>query len=307
MKKIVCLLCAAAFLLAGCNKKRPDELPPAQPATIKVGNTIAPAECYDYFKSQMAIDTGSTVTSETVVNDAAKQVELMTKSIAVSEAMNLPIIEEYRDFLVQIVTSYGSEEAYKTEMKMTDEIFEFYTYAFVCQLKLSEQYKLDNGITADKEDEMFKTFFLRTKNLFLSTEGKTDEEKASLKSKLDNLLLEAQGGADFDTLIAENSDDKSYVYNPDGVIFTAGEAIQEFHSAASGIEPGQFTTLETESGYHIIQRLAIDETPELYEKFKKENIQKINSFMIDPEAFKEYLNTKTEQLGLQVVYTSEQE
>ena len=34
---------------------------------------------------------------------------------------------------------------------------------------------------------------------------------------------------------------------------------------------------------------------------------KINNMLIDPESFKEYLNTKTEQLGLQVVYTSEQE
>ena len=306
MKKIICLLCTASFLLAGCNK-RPDELPPAQPSTIKVGDTIAPAECYDYYKSQFAIETGSTVTSETVVSDAAQQVELMTKSIAVGEAMNLPIIEEYRDHLTQIITSYGSEEAYKSEMKMSDEIYEFSTYAYVHQLKLSEQYKLDNGITADTENEMFKTFFLRTKNLFLSTEGKTDEEKTALKSKLDELFLKAQNGADFDTLIAENSDDKSYAYNPDGVIFTAGEAIQEFYTAASGIEPGQFTTLETASGYHIIQRLAIDETPELFEKFKKENMPKINNMLIDPESFKEYLNTKTEQLGLQVVYTSEQE
>lgn len=75
---------------------------------------------------------------------------------------------------------------------------------------------------------------------------------------------QVQNGKDFDLLIQEYSEDPGCAKNPDGYIFTDGQMIIEFENAVKSIDIGEFTTCKSDYGYHIIQRLALDEIPELF-------------------------------------------
>ena len=119
--------------------------------------------------------------------------------------------------------------------------------------------------------EQFTNSYWRAKHVLISTEGKTDEQKAEAKSLAADILARAQAGEDFDALVSEYSEDPGSKAKPDGYVFTTGTMVKEFEEGTKNTPIGQFTLVETTFGFHVIQRLALDETPELYEKFYEES------------------------------------
>ena len=69
----------------------------------------------------------------------------------------------------------------------------------------------------------------------------------------------AQEGANFDELVKEHSQDPGSATSPDGYVFTDGQMVPEFENGTKSIKPGEFTLVKSDFGYHVIQRLALDE------------------------------------------------
>ena len=147
--------------------------------------------------------------------------------------------------------------------------------------------------------------FLRAKHVLIMTQDQTTGEPldeagmAEAKAKADDVLAQAQSGANFDTLISQFGEDPGMESNPDGYIFTDGEMVTEFEDAVKSIQPGEITMCETSYGYHIIQRLALDETPEKYSEFFEDNKSAAkNAAKMAKE--EDAMQAKAEELGIQV-------
>ena len=67
-----------------------------------------------------------------------------------------------------------------------------------------------------------------------------------------------QNGADFDELIKQYGQDPGTEVYPDGYVFTKGEMVEEFETAAFELaENGISDVVETTYGYHVLLRLPI--------------------------------------------------
>jgi len=89
----------------------------------------------------------------------------------------------------------------------------------------------------------------------------SDEEKAKAKEKLQGILKEARGGADFAELAKAHSECPSAPQGGDLGYFARGQMVKPFEDAAFNMEPGQISDIvETQFGYHII--LVEDRKPE---------------------------------------------
>jgi len=81
--------------------------------------------------------------------------------------------------------------------------------------------------------------------------------------------------------------------------------VPEFQQGVSQINIGDFNCVETSYGYHIVQRLALDETPELFEKFFAEAEEEINRTLVET-IFDTFIDNKVAELNIQISdYTGE--
>lgn len=110
------------------------------------------------------------------------------------------------------------------------------------------------------------------KHILLSTmnddqTAMSDEEKAAVKAEAEALLAQIRAAADpaaeFDKVMNERSDDgrdaDGNLYAPDGYLSYSGQMVPEFEKAALALQVGEISDLvETEYGYHIIERLSAD-------------------------------------------------
>jgi len=83
----------------------------------------------------------------------------------------------------------------------------------------------------------------------------SDGAKDIARAKADSLRTEIQGGADFEALATEHSDDRGSAANGGDLgWFRRGAMVRAFEDAAFGLFDGQVSeVVETEFGYHIIK------------------------------------------------------
>ena len=93
---------------------------------------------------------------------------------------------------------------------------------------------------------------VRASHILLKTEGKDD---AAVKTKAEELLKQAKGGADFAELAKKNSEDDASAKNGGDLdYFGKGRMVPEFDAAVFAMQPGRISDLvKTQYGYHIIK------------------------------------------------------
>lgn len=296
MKKILCILSACTLLFSGCSIKKD--------IAMKVGDVDVKTEYVEYFEKSMNNQSSGTVTDE-VKAAAAKQAEELAKYIAIGHAENLDITDKYNQYIESLKSQLGDDfDKFKKEHNISDDLFDFINYASVYNQALRENCEKENNINEQSADDYFKSHFWRAKHLLLMTKddsGKSvsDDKKKEIKAKIDDLYKQAKNGADFDKLIQEYNQDPGVKSNPDGYVFTDGEMVPEFQNGVSSINVGEYNLVETSYGYHIVKRLALDETPELYKKFKEENTSKISNAIVG-DVFDKYIDDKMDSLKITV-------
>ncbi len=111
-------------------------------------------------------------------------------------------------------------------------------------------------------------------------ENATKEQKAAVKSQIDDIYKQIKQGGDFATLAIDKSDDKASA-NMGGVMkeFGVGRMVEAFENTAFGMKKnGEISEpIETPYGWHILQ--LIDKRP--VDSFDKAKAEIINRFVYD--------------------------
>jgi peptidyl-prolyl cis-trans isomerase C len=93
------------------------------------------------------------------------------------------------------------------------------------------------------------------RHILIMTQGKSDEEKAAARTKIEDILTQAKAGADFAELARLHSEDPGSKENG-GLYqdFSRGQMVKPFEDAAFTIPVGEISgVVETEYGYHILK------------------------------------------------------
>ncbi|MBN1560675.1 peptidylprolyl isomerase [candidate division KSB1 bacterium] len=117
---------------------------------------------------------------------------------------------------------------------------------------------LDNHIQIT-EEEMQSAYAedksATVRHILFRTRGKSDEEKAEIKKKAEEILARAQAGEDFAALATEYTEDPGSKENG-GLYedFPRGQMVEAFDEASFTLPVGSISDLvETPHGYHIIK------------------------------------------------------
>lgn len=93
------------------------------------------------------------------------------------------------------------------------------------------------------------------RHILLLTQGKNDQEKADLRTKMEGILTRAKAGEDFAALAKEFSEDPGSRDNG-GLYedFGRGQMVKPFEDASFSVPVGEISDIvETTYGYHIVQ------------------------------------------------------
>ena len=263
--KIIAPILAALLALTGCSATPNTE----SKTVMTVGDVSVPAGIYEFYLNSYM---GAFATEE-AGKIALEQCKNNFLTVALAHSMNVELDAQSQDsmdsYKQRVIDSYkdqdGGYKGFLKENKLTDADVDmlisvsYYTEALRSKLEPVEY------TDADKQ-QFFNDNYRRAKHILITVdEDMNDEEKEAAKTKAEELLGRAQGGEDFDALVAEYSEDPGSQTNPDGYFFTDNEMVQEFQDGVDSIQPGEFTLVQTTYGYHVIQRLPLDDNAELYQ------------------------------------------
>jgi len=158
-------------------------------------------------------------------------------------------------------------------MYMTEDIYRYVTATGLLYNNIFSYYLGENGAKVTDADVeafaadngLYKAKHILLKTVDDSNQALDDETKAAKKQTAEQLLAElkavpaAELETRFDEMIGEYSEDLGSAYYPDGYYFGPGQAVSAFETATNALEAGQMSGIvESEYGYHIILRCAID-------------------------------------------------
>ncbi len=137
------------------------------------------------------------------------------------------------------------------------------------------------------EDDLRKAYEQETagdktasvRHILIMTQGKSDQEKAAARAKIEDILAKAKAGADFAELAKQYTEDTGSKDNG-GLYedFPRGRMVKPFEDAAFSVPVGEFSgVVETTFGYHILKvidrkketRTFEEVRPELESRLKK--------------------------------------
>lgn len=243
------------------------------------------------------------------IDTAVEYIKSAYLNMEVAEAWGLSLTEEeektVKSNLISVRSNFGSKSDFDKMLKeygVKEDFISNMLKESLYEGKISGAVDIP-AATDEETKEFFKENFLRAKHILLTTSDMaTGEEynKEEILEKANQVLAMAQEGADFDGLIAEYNEDPGMASNSNGYIFTDGQMVSEFEEMTKSLEMGGIGMCETDYGYHIILRLPLDETPELFEEFYNNNKSAVAE-AISASRKEEALNKKAEEYGIEVV------
>jgi peptidyl-prolyl cis-trans isomerase D len=98
---------------------------------------------------------------------------------------------------------------------------------------------------------------VKVRHILLKTTEKSEEEKAKIKAKAEDLLKQLKNGADFAALAKAHSEDAGTKENGGDLGWiTRGQTVENFEKTAFALKPNELSgVITTEYGYHILQVL----------------------------------------------------
>ncbi|MGI6029591.1 MAG: peptidylprolyl isomerase [Candidatus Heteroscillospira sp.] len=187
----------------------------------------------------------------------------------------LAAIEDQLQQDIASVSADGTEEGLNEYLESIYTNRETYDYVNRVAMLYGESAVYFCGEGGEKltEDEVLsfadQSGLMAAKHILLSTmaeDGTThlsDDEKAEKLALAKELIERIDAGEDFDTLMAEYSEDPGSAAYPMGYCFATGEMVTEFEQAVTGLEVNEYTTEPVESsyGYHIVKKIPF--TPDM--------------------------------------------
>lgn len=269
--KTAAAVIAGALILTGCGanngggEQKTEQTIPTDNVVMTVGTESVSGGIFTLFFNLYNGQMNDTARAK---DRALEECEMGFKRIAVAKAMGIELDDEAQknmeDDKNQVKESYGDKyESFLEKNGLTEADIDtmvgmgYYTDALKAKLDMGE-------LTDDEKRDYFKNHYLRAKHVLISIDDDTDD--AAAKAKAEEVLAKAKAGENFDELVKEYGEDPGMESNPDGYVFTDGTMVQEFEDGTKSIQPGEFTLVKTSYGYHVIQRLDLEESPEYFEE-----------------------------------------
>lgn len=304
--KIAAAVMAGAMLLTGCganNDQEPEKVSPAGKVVMTVGSEEASGGIFTLFFNSYNFQVND---PERAKDMALNEVEMGFRRIAVAKAMGVEFDDETKAEIEndknQVKASYGDDyEPFLEENGLTEDDIDtiismgYYTDELKAKMETGE-------LTEDEKREYFKNHYLRAKHVLITVDDDTDD--ATAKAKAEEVLEKAKNGEDFDALIKEYGEDPGMAGSPEGYVFTDGTMVQEFEDGTKSIQPGELTLVKTSYGYHVIQRLDLEESTEYFARAYNSVVDEIDSVAANG-LFEEQLEKWVEEYGITVTVHDE--
>lgn len=141
--------------------------------------------------------------------------------------------------------------------------------------------------------------FLRAKHVLVNFEDHSKEEALAIANEV---VTKARSGEDFDALVKQYGEDPGMENSPEGYYFTEGKMVDEFYQGTKALETDAVSEpIESQFGYHVIQRLAVDKDKLLKEVTSGGDI----SSYAGTDMLEEFDGMVTSEVsGLKIEYTS---
>lgn len=200
------------------------------------------------------IDTLEKYTRETLVE--VYSIRSLAKENGVEPNVK-QVSEEIKGFK-EGLTSEQFNEGLAT-YHLTENLYEYILQGYELYKSLFDYYFGENGVKAMTNEEMksyLEENYIHAKHILIyPNTTMSDEEYLNLLNTVED---KAQNTDDFDALIKEYSDDADM---PEyGYYFTAEEMPKEFVEACNSLAEGEISGLvRTSHGYHVIQKLPVDD------------------------------------------------
>lgn len=214
---------------------------------------------------------GDITFSQYISDIAADQVVMLAAAAGEAKKQGLKLEDEDVAFieenLATLRKSYEQEAEYFGELEKlgtSEDALRAYLTDSMYMNKLYEKFEDQYGMKDAEIKKYLDDNYVQAQHILISTDGLDDEQKAEKLKLAKTVLSKAKSGADFDALVKEYGEDPGMEANPEGYLFTKGEMVPEFETAAFALKVGKISNLvETTYGYHIIKRVKSVYTDEI--------------------------------------------
>lgn len=259
--KIIATMAVGAMLLTSCGSAT---------AVISAGDVKVTDKdikfLADYFYEQN-VNAGQNANYDSLKDQLVEMLEEAALNKAVAGAMEVELDDESKKAIIgemaNLRSGFGGKAEFEKAIKKagaSEDAMELFSGAshWIALLSENEDLKVEDP-SDDEVKKYFKENYLRAKHVLISV-GEDVATGDLEKTQAEDILKKAQEGANFDELVKEHSQDPGSATNPDGYVFTDGQMVPEFENGTKSIKPGEFTLVKSDFGYHVIQRLALDES-----------------------------------------------
>ncbi len=196
------------------------------------------------------------VAKEKALEDAVKA------TIIAQKAMDEGFSADTSEATQQINNAVSGVGEYAEANGFTEEGIKMAYKKAYLRTKLFDKYEEDGkiSVSADEMKEYYEKNFRTVKHILIMTTDpdsgaakRTDEEALALAEEIEKSLAD---GADFDSLMAEKSEDPGSASNPEGYTFAKnGSMVKEFEETAFKLQENEISApVKTSYGYHILKR-----------------------------------------------------
>ena len=243
---------------------------------VALGNGLnATTDEITAYKNMYAKDPSmANATDEQLHKTAVDSIRSYKALTAVAADNNIYVGQEFYDNFSNIMAymelNYGSKDAMYAAMQEAGYSYEMYKRYQESEYLYSKL--LEDKAFAATDAEIMKYYTdnaeafpydgVQAQHILISTmdeNGAAITDSAKLKEiekKANDVYKEATGGADFNELIKKYGEDPGMASNPDGYIFTTGEMVEQFETAAFALKDGQISKpVQSVYGWHIIKKI----------------------------------------------------
>ena len=204
---------------------------------------------------------GDITFSQYISDIATDQVVMLAAAAGEAKKQGLKLEDEdvasVEENLATLRSSYAQEAEYLGALEMlgtSEDALRAYMTDYMYMNKLYEKFENQYGMKDTEIKKYLDDNYVQAQHILISTDGLDDEQKSEKLNLAKTVLSKAKAGADFDALVKEYGEDPGMEANPEGYLFTKGEMVPEFETAAFALKVGKISNLvETSYGYHIIK------------------------------------------------------
>ncbi len=212
-------------------------------------------EGFDIGEGKTALDMIKENAYESLISAKAASAEAKKRNLSASAEE----LKTYEEYIVSMTAA--DKKAFLDKYDMPEEVLTVIATDMVLADKLNGEVSKDENISKELTEEE-KENLVRAKHIlvtFSKEDGTTitEEEALAEANRIKGLIT----NSNFDSLMAEYSEDPGSESEPDGYTFYHGDGqfIEEFDNAAFALKVGEVSEpVKTSYGYHIIKRVEFD-------------------------------------------------